>query len=48
MKQGLKLLALAAATIVTISSCSDLKYDAPLLTEPKVEGLTPNVTIAEL
>lgn len=48
MKQGLKLLALAAAAIVTISSCSDLKYDAPLLTEPKVEGLTPNVTIAEL
>ena len=48
MKQGLKLLALAAAAIVTISSCGDLKYDAPLLTEPKVEGLTPNVTIAEL
>lgn len=48
MKQGLKLLALAAAAIVTISSCSDLKYDAPLLTEPKVDGLTPNVTIAEL
>ena len=48
MKQGLKLLALAAAAIVTISSCSDLKYDAPLLTEPKVEGLTPNVTVAEL
>lgn len=48
MKQGLKLLALAAAAVVTISSCSDLKYDAPLLTEPKVEGLTPNVTIAEL
>ena len=48
MKQGLKLLALAAAAIVTILSCSDLKYDAPLLTEPKVEGLTPNVTIAEL
>ena len=48
MKQGLKLLALTAAAIVTISSCSDLKYDAPLLTEPKVEGLTPNVTIAEL
>lgn len=48
MKQGLKLLALAVAAIVTISSCSDLKYDAPLLTEPKVEGLTPNVTIAEL
>ena len=48
MKQGLKLLALAAAAIVTISSCSDLKYDAPLLTEPKVRGLTPNVTIAEL
>lgn len=48
MKQGLKLLALAAAAVVTISSCSDLKYDAPLLTEPKVEGLTPNVTIAKL
>lgn len=48
MKQGLKLLALAAAALVTVSSCSDLKYDAPLLTEPKVEGLTPNVTIAQL
>lgn len=48
MKEGLKLLALAAATLVAVSSCADLKYDAPLLTEPKVEGLTPNVTIAEL
>lgn len=48
MKQGLKLLALAMVSLMTVSSCSDLKYDAPLLTEPKVEGLTPNITISEL
>lgn len=48
MKQGLKLLSLAVAALLAVSSCSDLKYDAPLLTEPQVEGLTPNITIAEL
>lgn len=48
MKQGLKLLALAMVSLMTVTSCSDLKYDAPLLTEPKVEGLTPNITISEL